>query len=101
MNRSAHSIWRDLALVLLPGLLLIGAGIGLRNPWPADEPLHALIARGMLASGNWLVPMVGGDFFQDKPPLLFWLQAACYWLTRSERIGFLLPSLLAAPPRAA
>ncbi len=39
MNRAAPSIWRDLALVLLPGLALIGAGIGLRDPWPADEPL--------------------------------------------------------------
>jgi 4-amino-4-deoxy-L-arabinose transferase-like glycosyltransferase len=95
MNRSENSIWRDLALVLLPGLLLIGAGIGLRDPWPADEPLHALIARDMLTTGNWLIPMVGSDFYQDKPALLFWLQAASYWLTRSERIGFVLPSLLA------
>jgi 4-amino-4-deoxy-L-arabinose transferase-like glycosyltransferase len=91
-----RSIARDLALVLLPALLLIGAGIGLRDPWPADEPLHALIAREMLATGNWLIPMVGGDFFQDKPPLLFWLQAICFQLTGSERLGFLLPSLLAA-----
>ncbi len=94
MNRTTSSTWRDLALVLLPALLLIGAGIGMRDPWPADEPLYALIARGMLRSGNWLIPMVGGDFFQDKPPLLFWLQATFYWLTGSERVGFALPSLL-------
>jgi 4-amino-4-deoxy-L-arabinose transferase-like glycosyltransferase len=86
---------RDVALLLGLGALIIGAGLGLRDPWPADEPLHALIARDMLASGNWLIPMVGGDLFQDKPPLLFWLQAFFYWLTGSERIGFLLPSLLA------
>ncbi len=49
----------------------------------------------MLASGDWLIPMVGGDFFQDKPPLVFWLQAICFAVTGSERIGFLLPSLLA------
>jgi 4-amino-4-deoxy-L-arabinose transferase-like glycosyltransferase len=96
MNTSRQFVARDLALVLLPALLLIGAGIGLRDPWPADEPLHALIARDMLASGNWLIPMVGGDVFQDKPPLLFWLQAIFFKLTGSERIGFLLPSLLAA-----
>ena len=75
--------------------VVIGAGLGLRDPWPADEPVYALIARTMLHTGNWLIPMVGGDFFQDKPPLLFWMQACCYWLTRSERVGFLLPSLLA------
>jgi 4-amino-4-deoxy-L-arabinose transferase-like glycosyltransferase len=95
VNRTA-SARRDLALLLLAGCVLIGAGLGLRDPWPADEPLHALIARTMLATGNWLIPMVGGDFFQDKPPLLFWLQAICFRLTGSERIGFLLPSLLAA-----
>jgi len=95
MNGAVPSWRRDLALLLLAGTVLIGAGIGLRDPWPADEPVYALIARGMLRTGNWLIPMVGGDFFQDKPPLLFWLQGVCYWLTGSERIGFLLPSLLA------
>jgi 4-amino-4-deoxy-L-arabinose transferase-like glycosyltransferase len=86
---------RDLLLIAGLGLLCIGAGLGLRNPWPADEPVFALIARDMLATGNWLIPMVGGDYFQDKPPLLFWMQAAGYWLTGSQKVGFLLPSLLA------
>ncbi len=86
---------RDVLLILGLGLVVMGAGLGLRDPWPADEPVFALIARDMLASGNWLIPMVGGDYFQDKPPLLFWLQAAGYWLTGSEQVGFLLPSLLA------
>jgi 4-amino-4-deoxy-L-arabinose transferase-like glycosyltransferase len=94
--RRPDSTARDLALLLFAALVIIGAGLGLRDPWPADEPLHALIARSMLSSGDWLIPMAGGDFFQDKPPLLFWLQAGCFWLTGSERIGFLLPSLLAA-----
>lgn len=76
-------------------LLVFGAGLGLRDPWPADEPVYALIARDMLRHGNWLIPMVGGDYFQDKPPLLFWLQSLCYVVTGSYRIGFLLPSLLA------
>ena len=30
----------------------------------------------------------------DKPPLFFWLIAACYLLTGSLRVSFLLPSLL-------
>lgn len=85
----------DLALVLLAGLVVLGAGIGLRNPWPADEPVYALIARDMLAHGQYLLPMAGGDYFQDKPPLFFWLVAASDWLTHSLKAGFLLPSLLA------
>ncbi|HTQ37172.1 MAG TPA: glycosyltransferase family 39 protein [Steroidobacteraceae bacterium] len=95
MNSQVPSARRDLGLLLLAGVVLIAAGIGLRDPWPADEPVYALLARTMLRTGHWLIPMVGGGFFPDKPPLLFWLQGFCYWLTGSERVGFLLPSLLA------
>jgi 4-amino-4-deoxy-L-arabinose transferase-like glycosyltransferase len=77
------------------GLLLLGVGIGLRDPWPADEPRFALIARDMVRSGEWLFPHVGGDLYADKPPLFFWLIAALYQLTGSLRMAFLLPSLLA------
>jgi 4-amino-4-deoxy-L-arabinose transferase-like glycosyltransferase len=86
---------RDLALLLGLGLLLLATGMGLRDPWPADEPRFALIARDMVASGDWLFPRVGGDLYQDKPPLFFWLMAAAYALTGSLRLSFLLPSLLA------
>ena len=41
-------------LLLAFAVLLIGAGIGLRDPWPADEPRFALIAREMVATGQWL-----------------------------------------------
>lgn len=77
------------------GLLLIATGIGLRDPWPADEPRFALVARDMVASGEWLVPRVGGEVYADKPPLFFWLIATFLTLTHSLRVSFLLPSLLA------
>lgn len=83
-----------LALVAL-ALLLIATGIGLRGPWPADEPRFALIAQDMLRSGDWLIPRVGGDLYADKPPLYFWLMASAMAVTGSLRVGFLLPSLLA------
>jgi 4-amino-4-deoxy-L-arabinose transferase-like glycosyltransferase len=76
------------------GLLLIASGIGLRDPWPADEPRFALIARDMVLTGDWLVPRVGGDIYADKPPLFFWLIALGLKATDSLRLGFLLPSLL-------
>jgi 4-amino-4-deoxy-L-arabinose transferase-like glycosyltransferase len=78
------------------GLLLLGVGIGLRDPWPADEPRFALIARDMVHSGQWLFPRIGGDLYADKPPLFFWLIASFYQLTGSLRLAFLLPSLCAA-----
>ena len=85
----------DLAWLIGLSLLMLATGIGLRDPWPADEPRFALIARDMLATGDWLVPRVGGDLYPDKPPFYFWLLALSIGATGSVRAGFLLPSLLA------
>lgn len=95
-QHSAADIKLDVYWLLGLGLLLIGAGIGLRDPWPADEPRFALVARDMVRTGNWLIPMIGGDTYADKPPLFFWLMAGFYTLTGTLRSAFLLPSLLAA-----
>jgi len=75
-------------------LLMMGAGLGLRDPWPADEPRFVLVAQDMLRSGDWLIPRVGGDLYADKPPLFFWMVAASLAVTGSVRLGFLIPSLL-------
>jgi 4-amino-4-deoxy-L-arabinose transferase-like glycosyltransferase len=92
---SSRDVVIDLLWIVGLGLLLIGAGFGLRDPWPADEPRFALVAQDMLRSGDWLIPRIGGDLYGDKPPLFFWLMAASMALTGSVRMGFLLPSLLA------
>jgi 4-amino-4-deoxy-L-arabinose transferase-like glycosyltransferase len=97
--RPGASSSRDVAVDLLwlvgLALLLMATGLGLRDPWPADEPRFALVARDMLRSGDWMIPRVGGDLYADKPPVFFWLMAAAMALTGSLRLGFLLPSLLA------
>lgn len=84
----------DLFWLLGLGLLLVATGIGLRDPWPADEPRFALIVRDMVATGEWLLPRVGGDVYGDKPPLFFWMMGVSLLATGSLRIAFLLPSLL-------
>jgi 4-amino-4-deoxy-L-arabinose transferase-like glycosyltransferase len=86
----------DLLWIAAAALLLVATGIGFRDPWPADEPRFALVARDMLHFGDWLFPRVGGDLYQDKPPFYFWLLAASYGLMGSLRWAFLLPSLLAS-----
>ncbi len=83
----------DVLLLLAVGLVLFATGLGLRDPWPADEPRFALVARDMVATGQWLFPRVGGELYQDKPPVFFWCIAFLYWLTDNLRISFLLPSL--------
>jgi 4-amino-4-deoxy-L-arabinose transferase-like glycosyltransferase len=92
---SSRDVALDVAWIVGLGLLLMATGLGLRDPWPPDEPRFALVAQDMLRTGDWLIPRVGGDLYADKPPLFFWLIASATSLTGSLRVGFLLPSLLA------
>ena len=89
--RLSDLLWLALAL-----FVIVGTGLGIRDPWPADEPRFAALARDMALSHEWLFPRVGGDLYQDKPPLFFWMLAACYAVFGSIRWSFLLPSFLAA-----
>ncbi len=85
---------RAFVLLLVGTAIVLAAGLGLRDPWPPDEPRFALIARDMAESGSWLIPNVGGVLYPDKPPLHFWLVAALHAITGSLRLSFLLPALV-------
>ena len=87
---------RDTWLFWTLALLVLGAGLGLRDPWPADEPRFALVAKHMVESGDWLFPHRGVELYSDKPPTFMWLQATAYTLLRDWRVAFLLPALLAS-----
>lgn len=91
-TRASRESW----LLIVMALLVLGAGLGLRDPWPSDEPRFALVARQMVESGDWLFPHRGLELYSDKPPMLMWWQATLYSLIGNWRIAFLLPSLLAA-----
>jgi 4-amino-4-deoxy-L-arabinose transferase-like glycosyltransferase len=43
-----------------------------------DEGRYAQIPREMLARGDWLVPMLQGEPYLDKPPLFYWLVMLTY-----------------------
>jgi 4-amino-4-deoxy-L-arabinose transferase-like glycosyltransferase len=86
---------REFRWLMLLAFVLLGAGIGLRDPWPSDEPRFTLAAKQMVESGDWLFPHRGRELYSDKPPVLMWSEALSYEVTRSWRIAFLLPSLLA------
>src|ERR1044071_9156121 len=90
---TSNGVLTDILWLLALALLLIATGIGLRDPWPADEPRFALVARDMVATGEWLIPRVGGELYSDKPPLFFWLIALGLQTSGSLRLAFLLPSL--------
>ena len=91
-TRASRETW----LLIVMALLVLGAGLGLRDPWPSDEPRFALVAKQMVESGDWLFPQRGLELYSDKPPMLMWWQATLYSLFGNWRIAFLLPSMLAA-----
>lgn len=81
-------------LLMLMALALL-AGLGLRDPQPADEPRFVLAAETMVDSGQWLLPRRGHELYAEKPPTFMWLLAAAQSLTGDWRTSFLLPSWLA------
>ena len=90
IDDNTHALWWILGLAAL----LFLTGLGLRDPWPADEPRFAQVAREMVQSGQWLFPTRGGEYYSDKPPIFMWTIAGLYWLTDNMRLAFLLPSAL-------
>jgi 4-amino-4-deoxy-L-arabinose transferase-like glycosyltransferase len=61
-----------------------------------DEAHYAELTREMLRSGNWLVPLLDGKPFIDKPVLFHWLQGASVLLLGETEFASRLPTALAA-----
>jgi 4-amino-4-deoxy-L-arabinose transferase-like glycosyltransferase len=93
---SDPQIRRQTLFWLVATTIVLLLGIGLRYPWPADEPRFAQVAREMVESGQWLFPTRGGEPYPDKPPVFMWLSAAAFALIGHIKLSFLLPSALAS-----
>jgi 4-amino-4-deoxy-L-arabinose transferase-like glycosyltransferase len=65
-----------LLLLFLPGLLLYPC---LFFPlFEPDESRYAEIPREMLQRGEWVVPLLQGEPYLDKPPLFYWCVMVAY-----------------------
>ncbi len=95
-DREALGEKKDRWILWITAIAMLAAGLGLRDPWPADEPRFALVAKQMVTSGQWFFPMRGLEYYSDKPPLFMWGIAFFLKLTGSMRLAFLLPSLLSS-----
>jgi 4-amino-4-deoxy-L-arabinose transferase-like glycosyltransferase len=82
--------WLGLGLVVvyLRGLFL--------DVMDVDASQYASISQEMLHNGSWLQVQHRGADYLDKPPLLFWLSTASFWLFGISNWAYKLPSLLAA-----
>ena len=61
-----------------------------------DEAHYAELTREMLRAGSWLVPLLDGHPYIDKPILFHWLQGICMRLLGESEVAVRLPSALAA-----
>lgn len=66
--------------LLLAALFLGAVQLWLRPLLPVDETRYLGVAWEMWRRGDFLVPYLNGEPYSHKPPLLFWLVHALWWL---------------------
>jgi 4-amino-4-deoxy-L-arabinose transferase-like glycosyltransferase len=70
--------------------------LGYASLMDPDEAHYAELTREMLHSGSWLVPLLDGVPYIDKPVLFHWLQGASFAVLGESELAARLPSALAA-----
>lgn len=64
----------DFTLLLVITVVIYLPFLGLAA-WDGNEPLRVIVAKDMLKTGNWAIPMLHGQPYFVKPPLMNWLIA--------------------------
>jgi 4-amino-4-deoxy-L-arabinose transferase-like glycosyltransferase len=70
--------------------------LGYASLFDPDEAHYAELTREMLDAGNWLVPLLDGKPFIDKPVFFHWLQGASILLFGESEFATRFPTALAA-----
>jgi len=65
----------DVLLILLLTAIIYLPLLGL-PVWSGHEPIRVVVARYMLDTGNWVLPLLHGRPYLLKPPMMNWLIAA-------------------------
>src|SRR5215469_18517967 len=85
---------------LLVVAALIAVLFGIANlPWQLDDydqAKQAFTSFEMVKDGHWLYQHTPHERVATKPPLVGWISAALFEVTRSWEIALRLPSLIAA-----
>src|SRR5581483_1677698 len=85
--------FRPLLIVLGVAALLFFSRLDLPLLEP-QEARYAEIPRAMLQAHSWQTPVLHGQPYLDKPPLLYWLVMACYSMFGVEDwVARLVPGL--------
>lgn len=88
--------WLDSLLLLGTGLLVFAIDLGAYPLWDPGEGRNAQTAREMAASGRWLVPVLYGEPYYDKPAPFFALLRAFQGVLGESELALRLPSVAAS-----
>ncbi|HEY7221824.1 MAG TPA: hypothetical protein VH985_25860, partial [Candidatus Binatia bacterium] len=64
---------RNIAVLLGICLVLLFWGLGDLPFFTRGEPREGLVVWEMHSSGNWVLPVINGEYIPFKPPLFHWL----------------------------
>jgi 4-amino-4-deoxy-L-arabinose transferase-like glycosyltransferase len=87
--------WTVWGVVFLAALVLNLAGLWSIPLTDRDEAYYAEVSREMLEQGDFLLPHFNEKRWLEKPPLLYWLQAAAFAVFGENEFAVRLPSALA------
>ena len=66
--------------------------LGATSLFDEDETLYASCAREMMDRNDWVVPMLNGEMYPIKPPLMYWLMMVGFNLFGLNEFGARFPS---------
>jgi 4-amino-4-deoxy-L-arabinose transferase-like glycosyltransferase len=88
---------RNIAVLLGICLVLLFWGLGDLPFFTRGEPREGLVVWEMHSSGNWVLPVINGEYIPFKPPLFHWLALlAGLIFGRIDEFTLRLPSALLA-----
>ncbi len=82
------------ALIILLAIIFL-YGLGQTVVIDFDEGVYAEISREMLTDRQMIVPLLNGEDFFDKPPMIYWAQVAGYKLFGTTTTGARIVNALA------
>ena len=83
-----------LAIYALLAAIIYLPGLGRPALWEPDEGRYAEIAREMVVSGDYVTPRDDFELYFEKPPLVYWANAASIKLFGVNEFAARLPSAL-------
>ena len=95
MPRVARPSWLGLIRWIVIGWVVVYSRFGHLSLLDPDEAHYAELTRELMQQGGWLVPLLDGKPFIDKPVLFHWLQGLSMLLLGETEFAARLPTAIA------